>query len=261
MKMSRWHVVTVLVVLSLLLMPLTASGCTDSPVTNTFKYSDFTRLDIQNAFNAQVIQSATYSITVTSSKALVDYVSVVKTGDTLTIKLQPNHPFTDFVLMRKTLKVKIMMPTLNGITLSGASICVIKGFKSANTLSLDVSGASTMTLDNIKTGSADFIVSGASKYSGMVTVSDLKFDVSGASNVDLDGESEDLELAASGASRVNMQQFVSQTATVKLEGASQVTIDARKRIGGSLTGASCLYFLNNPKVEVEVQGASTVKHK
>ena len=258
--MSRWRVV-VLLILSLCIMPLTAYGCTNSPVTNTFKDTDFTRLDIQNAFNAQVIQSATYSITVTSSKALVDYLSVTKNGDTLTIKLQPNHPFTDFVLMRKTLKVKITMPVLNGITLSGASVCVIKGYKSSNTLSLDVSGASTMTLDKIKTGNADFIVSGASKFKGMVTVTNLKFDVSGASKVELDGEGEDLQLAASGASTINMQQFISQTATIRLSGAGQATIDARKRISGSLNGASCLYFLNNPKVEVEVEGASTVKHK
>src|SRR5512136_778312 len=153
--MSRWCVVVVLLVLSLCIMPLTASGCANSPVTNKFEFSDFTRLDIQNAFNTKIIQSVTYSITVKSSKALVDYLSVTKNGDTLTIKLQPNHPFTDFVLMRKTLKLKVTMPVLNGITLSGASVCVIKGYKSTNTLNLDVSGASTMTLDNIKTGEAD----------------------------------------------------------------------------------------------------------
>jgi len=137
----------------------------------------------------------------------------------------------------------------------------MKGYKSSNTLNLDVSGASTMTLDNIKTGNADFIVSGASKFKGMVTAADLKLEVSGACKVELDGEGEDLQLAASGASMVNMQQFVSQTATVRLSGAGQAIVDARKRIGGSLNGASCLYFLNNPKVEVEVLGASTVKHK
>jgi hypothetical protein len=259
--MNRWRFFTTLLILSLIVMPLTVYGCTNSPVTNTFEYSDFTRLDIQNAFNAQVIQSATYNVTVTSSKALVDYLSVAKTGDTLTIKLQPNHPFTDFVLMRKTLKVKIMMPVLHSIVLSGASECVIKGFKSTNTLDLDVSGASTMSLDNIEAGNADFLVSGASKLKGKVTATNLKFDISGASKVELDGEGDDIRLAASGSSKVNLQEFVSQTATVTLSGASQVTVDARKHLDGSLSGASSLFFLNNPKVEVEVLGASTVKHK
>jgi hypothetical protein len=259
--MRKWRVIVSLLMLSLFIMPLTAYGCANSPVTSTYEFSDFTHIDIQNAFDAQIVQSATYGVTITSSKSLVDYLSVTKTGDTLTIKLQPNHPFTDFILMRKTLKAKIMMPTLGGITLSGISHCTVKGFKSTNTIELDVSGASSMKLEKIETANANFTVSGASKLEGQATAISLKLDVSGASNAELSGESGDTQLTASGFSKVNLEQFITQTAKVTLSGASEVTVDARKDLSGSLTGASRLFFLNNPTVEVEVFGASTLKHK
>ncbi len=259
--MSKWRIITTILAVSIFIMPLTTYGCSNSPVTNTFEFTDFTRLDIQTAYNVQVIQAATYSISITSSKALVDYLSVTKTEDTLTIKLQPHHQFTDFLLMRKTLKVKIMMPAIHSIDLSGVSVCSVKGFKSTKNLNLNISGASSMTLDNIETGNTNIIVSGASRLEGKVKAENLEFDISGASKVELDGEAEDIKLVSSGASNVNLQEFTSQTATVMLSGASRATVDVRKLLNGSLTGASSLFFLNNPEVEVEVQGASTVKHK
>lgn len=259
--MKKLNIFTAFLLVSLVCMPLAIYGCSNSPVTHTYEYNDFTCLDIQNAFNIQVIQSATFGITITSSKALEDYVTVAKTGDTLVLKLQPNHLFTDFVLMRKTLKVKIMMPVLHSIALSGACEGTVKGFKSTESLNLDISGASTMTMDNIETGKAQIAVSGASRLKGKVIATSLDFEVSGASKVELDGESEELQLKASGASKVNMQEFICQTARAELEGASEVTVDVKKQLSGSLSGASCLYFFNNPKVTVEVTGASTLKHK
>jgi hypothetical protein len=260
--MNRGCVLKALLVIVLIAMPSAAYGCSGGLVTNTYEFSDFTRLDIQNAFNAQVIQSAMFSITITSSKALLDYLSVTTEGETVTIKLQPNHPFTDFVLMRKTLKVKVTMPVLQGLALSGACECVVKGFESTNRLDLDVSGASTMNLDSIEIGNADFTVSGASKLEGKVTAVNLNLDISGASRVDLSGNGEDILLAASGYSRVNLEQFVNQTTTVSLSGASEATVDTRKHLDFSLIGASRLFFLSNPSMgKMEVLGASTVKHK
>jgi len=261
--MSSRRILSALLVLSLIIItPLTVFGCVNSPTNNTYEFSDFNRLDIQNAFNAQIIQAATFSVTVTSNKALVDYLSVTKTGDILVVKLHPNHPFTDFVLMRKTLKVRITMPALRGLSVSGASVCNVKGFESANALDLDVSGASTVNLDGIEIGGGDFGVSGASELKGKVTAANLKFDISGASQVELNGTGKDIQLSATGSSKANLEQFINQTASVTLSGACQATVDTREHLDFSLSGASRFYFLSNPSMgKMEVQGASTVKHK
>ena len=241
---------------------LLAPACSNGVITTEEDFKDFTSLDIQNAFDVQVIKSDTYAVTITSSEALVDYLSVTKQGNTLTIRMSPNHPFTDFALMRKVLKARITMPALDGIDLSGASKANVTGFESTNPLRLNISGASELRLGGVETGDGDFEVSGASDLKGKLTAADVKFNVSGASHVELDGTAENVQLTGSGASKLSLEQFVHQTATVTLSGASQATVDTRKRLDFSLSGASQFYFLSNPVTgKMEVLGASTVKHK
>lgn len=260
--MKRWRVCTALALMLAIAISLAGQGCASPSVTNPYEISDFTRLDIQNAFDVEIIQSGTYSISVTTNEALQDYLSVQKTGDTVTIKLAPNHPFTDFVLMRKTLKAKISMPSLSSLTVSGASHCQVRGFESTNNLKIEASGASQVTLSNIEAGDVSLIASGSSGISGELTSVDVDFAISGASQVELTGSGEDAGLIAEGASKINLEFFVTQTADITLSGSSQVTTDTRSHLDFSLTGASRLYFLANPNVgKMEVLGASTVKHK
>jgi len=259
--MKKWHFLAVLTAFFTVL-PAMAGCASGQTVDLPQNYSDFTRLDIQNAFDVQVVQSGTFAVTITSSKSLVDFLSVSEDGDTLTLTLHPNQPFTDFTLMRKVLKAKITMPALSGITLSGASRCTVGGFESKDPLDLDISGASTLQLSGITIGSADFVVSGASQLNGKVTAADTKFDISGASQVKLAGAASDVQLVGAGASKVDLEQFVNQTATVTLSGATQATVDTRQHLDFSVSGASQFYFLSNPVTgKMEVLGAATVKHK
>lgn len=260
--MKRWHVSIVLTLLLIIAVPLFGQGCTSRPVSNPYEFSDFTRLDIQNAFDVEIVQSGTYSISVTTNEALQDYLSVQKNGDTVTIKLTPNHPFTDFVLMRKTLKARIAMPVLKSLKVSGASHCRIRGFESTNNLDIEASGASHVTLNNIEAGDVKLVVSGESGISGKLTSVDVEFSISGASQVELTGTGEDVVLIAEGASKINLEFFVTQTADITLSGSSLVTTDTRSHLNFSLSGASRLYFLSNPNIgKMEVLGASTIKHK
>jgi hypothetical protein len=240
---------------------LFGSGCSDNIVTTPADFKDFSRLDIQNFFDAEITKGS-YSVAITSSEALRDYIEVSKQGDTLVIKLSPKHPFTNFVQMRKLLKVRVAMPGISGISLSGASHGVVRGFESTDTLDAAVSGASLLTLDNLKTGAASLDVSGSSKLKGTLTATDVKFRAEGASRIDLDGSADTINLSSSGASVLNLERFVHKVASIELSGSSQATIDTRETLDFSLSGASRLYFLSNPKTgRVEVAGASTVQHK
>jgi hypothetical protein len=90
----------------------------------------------------------------------------------------------------------------------------------------------------------------------------VTIDVSGASHVVLSGTGKDVKMTGTGASRLDLESFVHKTATVTLSGATQATVDTREHLDFSLSGASRLFFLSNPKMgTMEVLGASTVKHK
>jgi hypothetical protein len=176
--------------------------------------------------------------------------------------LSPHHPFTDFTAGRKTLKAKIAMPAISALSLSGASRGTISGFKSTQNFRLNVSGASSLEINDIEVGNAEFDISGASKVTGSLKASDANFAVSGASRVDLKGSANNFDLTASGASVLDLLEFTVNTANAKLDGASEATIAVEEKLDVALSGASRLYFHGNPTIgNISVTGASTIKNK
>ncbi|MBI4180645.1 MAG: DUF2807 domain-containing protein, partial [Chloroflexi bacterium] len=114
----------------------------------------------------------------------------------------------------------------------------------------------------IEAGNTDIEVSGASKVSGIIKATDVKFEVSGASNVDLEGSANTTMLSASGTSKLNLANFLISYANVNLSGASEATIQAKEKLDTALSEAATLFFLANPTIgSISVSGASTIKHK
>lgn len=231
-------------------------------VTEEKDFADFTYVDVEGTFEVEIIQSDSFSTSVSADESFFDYIAVTKEGNTLRIYLKPRHVFTDFTLGAKTLKAKITMPALYGLNLSGASKATVTGFKSSKDFNLNVSGASSVDIDDMEVGDIEFEISGASKVSGSVNASDVRFEVSGASEVELEGSANNIILDASGASKVNLADFPLSNANAKLSGASETTLDLKGRLDAILSDASRLYFQGNPTMgNISVTGASTIKHK
>ena len=242
------------------------SGCEvtgpGSVVTEEKDFADFTYVDVGSAFEVEITRSDTFSVIISADESLFDYIAVTKEGNTLRIYLKPRHIFTDFTLGAKTLRAEITMPALYGFQLSGASKGTVSGFKSSKDFNLNVSGASSVDIDDMEVGDIEFEISGASKVSGSVNASDVRFEVSGASEVELEGSANNIILEVSGASKINLADFPLSNANAKLSGASETTLDVKGRLDAVLSGASRLYFQGNPTMgNISVTGASTIKHK
>ena len=70
-------------------------------ITEEKDFTDFNRVDVGSAFEVEIVQADSFSVTMSADESLVDYVVVSKVGDTLKINLKPRHIFTDFTLGAK----------------------------------------------------------------------------------------------------------------------------------------------------------------
>jgi len=225
--------------------------------TETFNFSDFTRVDVSSAFEAEIVQSGSYSVSITADDNLLEYIQVIKEGETLKIGLK-----TLTTLGPATLKAKVTMPKLRGVDLSGATRGTVSGFSSTENLDIGVSGASSIELVDISAGDVKADVSGASKVTGDITAGDTDLDISGASTVQLEGSAGDIEIEASGASRVKLAGFTVRNADVTLGGASTGTINLDGRLDANLSGASKLSYIGEPTMgNINTSGASTLSKK
>ena len=253
-------------IIPLLIVVVLLSGCAEigagNVVTEEKGFSDFKYVEVTGTFEVEIVQSDTFNTTIEADETMFDYVSVTKERDTLKISLSPRHTFTDFTLQAKTLKATVTMPSIYGLELSGASKGAARGFKSLDNFNLDVSGASSLDMDDIKVGDLSMEVSGASRVSGNMTAADIKLELSGASKVELAGLADDIMLKISGASTADLADFLLDNASAKLSGASEVTLNVKGKLDASVSDASRLYFLGNPTMgNISVTGASTIKHK
>jgi hypothetical protein len=256
----------VAVLVAVLLMSGLLTGCVGGRVTGSgnlvtqeFNFSDFTRVEVGNAFEVEIVQADSYRVSITADDNLFEYIQVSKAGETLKIslKLLPLRPlFT-------TLRAEITMPQLYGLGLSGATHGTVSGFSSTENLDIEVSGASSLDMSDIAAGDTRFAVSGASKASGDITASgNAQLNLSGASSVQLQGSASDVVIDASGASRVELDNFPVDNADVTLTGASRATVNLDGRLDANLSGASKISYIGEPTMgDVRTSGGSSVSKK
>ena len=232
--------------LSLVVVVLLLAGCCAVPfrtqlvpsgplVTKDYDLSNFSAVAAGSAFEVEIVRSDSYGVSVTVNESLVESLEVSVSGKTLHIALKPNIGLTGAA----TMKAQVTMPELTGLDLSGASRTTLAGFKSDNSLTTEVSGASTLR--------------------GDLTCGDASFNVSGASKVNLNGSAQDLKVEASGASTVDLSNFASQNTVVNASGASKVVVAASGSLDVEASGASTVRYTGEPaKLKTNTSGASTV---
>lgn len=244
--------------------------------TRDFDFSEFTQVEIGDAFRYEIVQSDTYSVRITADDNLFDDIRVVKHGQQLEIDLKP---FFHFGIT--TLEATITMPRLTGLESRGATQGTVTGFNSDDDLDLEVSGASRVNFIDISTGDiksnvsgasvveckieaddVDFELSGASRIEGSLISDNLVIDLSGASKIELDGSANDIIIDASGASLIKLSEFTVNNADISMSGASNCKIDVNGRIDIDLSGASKLTAIGQPVLgSIELSGGSTINNE
>ena len=104
--------------------------------------SDFTIINIQSGFQAQISQGDSYSVSITADNNVINRIDVNQSGNTLTIGLQLVSIFN-----MGTLKAQITMPDLQEIHLSGGASANVSGFQLTHELLVSGQGGSRLQMD------------------------------------------------------------------------------------------------------------------
>jgi hypothetical protein len=260
MKKTILIVACTLIVITAVLM----TGCV-SPIitkdagpttTREYHFTDFDSIDIGYAFKLEVTPADTYSITIIAGETLFDDIKVTKTGHKLEIGL--DRLFFHFNMSPR---VKITMPELRGLYLSGASEGNVTGFKSSQDFDLTLSGASELYMD-METGAFESELSGASEVSGRLIATSCDITLSGASQITLEGSGGNIKLEGSGASQADLELFSVNDADIDFSGATDGNLDINGRLDVALSGASYLEYSGNPTLgDFNVSGGSDIERK
>jgi len=142
--MSKVLIVTVGVIVLIGLLILSGVILIDSgkPQTQQENLSDFSILNIQSGFYAQISQGDSYSVSITGDNNVINRIDVNQTGNTLTIGLQLASIFNIGAL-----KAQITMPDLQEIQLSGGASANVSGFQLTHQLLVSEQGGSRLQMN------------------------------------------------------------------------------------------------------------------
>jgi hypothetical protein len=261
MKKTIFGIALITILASVLMM----TGCIrvnmsekNGPViTRSYDYTGFTGIDVGSALSVEVTPASTYSVAITAGEKVLDHVRVSLADNILKINMEGWS--VDWWFGRGMPKIKITMPVLEQINLSGSSDGTAMGFKSDKDFTVKVSGASDLETD-METGHFTAVVSGASNVKGRLTAAGSDIELSGASDIDLTGSGGDIKLHASGASSIALLYYKVNNADVDFSGASDGSLDISGRLDIKLSGASDLKYAGNPTLgNIDKSDASTLK--
>jgi hypothetical protein len=257
--MSARKLLVLLLVLFLLasscgnIIPETVSG-SGKTETRNFDLSGFSGIQAGAAFVIRVDREASYKVQITADDNLWDKLDISRSGSTL--HLQTKRAVN---VNNASLTAIVTLPSLNNLDLSGAARGTVRGFSSNGNLSIKVSGAGDLNIDNLNYDSAAADISGGGSFSGSAALTDAKFTISGAGRVNLSGSGTSATINASGGAQIILDQFKLQKVSAVLSGASEARVNTQTITTADLSGASRLYYVDSPALgKIQTSGGSTI---
>jgi hypothetical protein len=223
-------------------------------VTQELEITGFERVEVHNAFQANIRQGDGFRVIVEVDEAALPYLRTTKQGNALQIGLEPGVSFIGNV----TLRAEVTMPMLSGLSASGASVVDFTDFSSSQSLDLNASGASSLR-GEIDAGATQIDASGASQIAVDGALQDISLEASGASRITLSGEGKNARIHASGGCQVDLAEFPMEDAAIEASGASIVTVQASGTLDVEASGGSKVYYLGDPTLgDMQTSSGSTV---
>lgn len=207
--------------------------------TEEVNFSDYSGLRISNAFNAYVTFSDTEEkIEIEANENLHDYIIVAKERNTLVVKFRRNTN------LRGNVTLNIYIST-------------------GNITNFDVSGASSITLENeLVSQNTSIELSGASNFYGEISTSRLELDARGASGIDIFGSTDHLDASLEGSSGLRDYDLAVKHLDIRLSGASDAYLSVAETLDISASGASALNYKGDAAIgRKKLSGASQIIKK
>lgn len=159
---------------------------------------------------------------------------------------------------------EVTLSTLENIELTGASSLALPEPITTSHLTAKIVGASSLyTYNTIQIKQEiKLTLSGASTFSGAISVPDASFEVSGASKLKLEGKCTAAYIKLAGASSANLDSLDIDNADALVTGASDLNLRVLKELSAKASGASKITYQGNPLTKsIESSGASKIRQK
>ncbi len=200
--------------------------------------SNFHALTVSDAFNIEISVGSEESLEIEIEDAFLDDLITEVKGGMLIIGLDDDN-WRKRRRMKSSAKAFLTVKSLDEIHVSGA--------------------VNLRTLDILKSPKMKIQVSGASVIKVELETRDLTLGASGACVMNLEGTATKQRLKMSGAAIYRAYDLESETADIRVSGASSVKVNVSDELDVRASGASSIRYKGGASVSSNTSGASSVR--
>jgi phage shock protein PspC (stress-responsive transcriptional regulator) len=190
----------------------------------------FNSLDLSGVMNVRIQRGDQFAVDLGNDSQLKERYDVYTDGETLVISYDDKRKFfwnNKFWSDADEIQIKITMPSLEDLSVTGAGKVSFKGFDE-----------SEMQID----------LTGAVIAEGEVNSANMNIDITGASSLDLKGEGNFMEANITGASGLKAYGYEVEHAVVEAHGASTAKVNVTQTLEVSSGFASNVSHRGNPEI-------------
>ncbi len=217
--------IIILLTALVLLTTLALTGCSnqttytgnDVDLEKTFTYKDFTSVEISRTIEYHITQGNDYDVVASFPQNLSANLKISQTGQILKVTLK-NGAYADAKFV-----IRITMPILTRLELSGTTVGEVTGFNSSNDFTLKMDGTNTCSLN------------------GSVRHADMQI---------------------FGTNLVYAADFRTQTSDINMTGSSMATVNVIDTLNVNIKDLCTLKYIGNPKLgDIHIENSATIKQQ
>ena len=208
-----------------LLLPLLAAGChhriraeirgSGNRVMQKREISPFTSISTEGAFEIEVTCQKDPSLEIEGDDNVLDLVTAEVGGNVLRLKSTKSYSTNEPV------RVKITVPNLEGLSVSGAGRIEIKNVKNEK----------------------------------------FEIDSNGAPNITVAGNTNVIDIDSNGAGRIDTHNLHASRAVVDSKGVSRIDLDVKDQLDVTVSGPSSVTYRGDPVVNKTINGPGKVEKR
>ena len=244
-KLSLRHALCLPALLCLAWLPMAgqAAGPTGSgkTATETRALPEFQAIQIDGAMDLQIRQGAQQVVEVQADDNLLPLLETVVEGNDPAATLHVRWKKSTYVSSRSKLLVRVMLPKLSAIGMSGSGDVQLEAFNTP-ALKLALSGSGNARLKELNT-------------------EDLVLSLSGSSDVVGTGKASRLKVSIAGSGNVQLADLQADEVRVSIAGSGDASVNAQKTLDVSVAGSGDVVYTGNATVKSRVAGSGSIRRR
>jgi spermidine/putrescine-binding protein len=185
--------------------------------------------------NLYLTQGSPQQVVVEADESVLEKLETEVKDGVLKIKFsKPNFS------SNKPITIRITVPEVEGLYLSGSGKILAEGKVNTGPLSLKISGSGNLILNDLAAG-------------------DVEAAISGSGDIDLTGSGKNMEVAISGSGSINGESFSVGACEISISGSGGCRIDATGKLEVHISGSGNVYYYSSPQIDASISGSGKIK--